>query len=93
MLDVRKFIQEEFGGVSSAGEKMRKHDPSISDGTVQKWCERNSLPGPRLALLIAIRVRDTKNNFDFTKYVQGFNPCKSAKKKHVSSGEPSGIFD
>lgn len=92
MFDGKEFIMKEFGGPTEAAEKLRAHGYDVPDLTVQKWCERNSIPGKRLAALVAILTEQSKGRFDINNYFSGSKTCTHSAKKPNSSGKPLDIF-
>ena len=70
MFDGRKFLDENFHTPHHALTILRQYGFEATLGAIEKWWQRESVPGAWLPLLIAIKEIETGSPVSITKYVR-----------------------
>lgn len=83
-LDLKRFIDEQFGGVVPLCEA----HPEWPSAQVHKWRQRNSLPGLDLAMLLAIIEKRDGRPVSILNYLQG-DTCSAVSKPKLSTTGPT----
>ena len=89
--DIKKFVVQEFGGISALVEAY----PIWPAATVQKWCQRESLPGLDLATLLGIVEMRDGRPVPIIEYL-GSIPCDESLSPNVKLtpiGSGPSVFD
>lgn len=95
MLDVKKYIEGEFGGPGPLFEQLVESDldPPVLD-SVQKWVRRGSMPANWLAVTLALREETEGRPISIIPYLQEWPPpCHCSNKKHELIGSTPSVFD
>ena len=92
MLNVRRFIVENFGGARALHESLAHRADRPKLNTIQKWESRGNLPRDGLVMLLN-ELEDREGAPVSLKSFTGEQSCHTVQAKHSSTGEPLGIFD
>jgi hypothetical protein len=88
-LDVRRFLDEQFGGVPALLEK----HPLWPYDTAIKWRQRNSMRGQDLATLLAILEKRDRKPVSVAKYITEDSCPVRSKTKPSTTGNTFSVFD